>query len=215
MAKHFGFLKLAKRLAAVIDPVCQSYKLGASVTPDCLRLTVQQVRIKDENPYDIDPDEDPRDLIKEVLLLEIGLPNPLFVRRFTMFQPSVEKALAEKGFGAMKVKPVIDRCGLHPQPFLFTESGPAIGGPGAVEGAKELALAEKGFGAMKVKPVIDRCGLHPQPFLFTESGPAIGGPGAVEGAKELADRLPESSPLKEAMAKLAATLQEHQGPGRR
>ena len=158
MAKHFGFLKLAKRLAAVIDPVCQSYKLGASVTPDCLRLTVQQVRIKD----------DPRDLIKEVLLLEIGLPNPLFVRRFTMFQPSVEKALAEKGFGAMKVKPVIDRCGLHPQPFLFTESGPAIGGPGAVEGAKELA-----------------------------------------------DRLPESSPLKEAMAKLAATLQEHQGPGRR
>ena len=160
MAKHFGFLKLAKRLAAVIDPVCQSYKLGASVTPDCLRLTVQQVRIKDENPYDIDPDE--------VLLLEIGLPNPLFVRRFTMFQPSVEKALAEKGFGAMKVKPVIDRCGLHPQPFLFTESGPAIGGPGAVEGAKELA-----------------------------------------------DRLPESSPLKEAMAKLAATLQEHQGPGRR
>ena len=138
MAKHFGFLKLAKRLAAVIDPVCQSYKLGASVTPDCLRLTVQQVRIKDENPYDIDPDEDPRDLIKEVLLLEIGLPNPLFVRR-----------------------------------------------------------------------------LHPQPFLFTESGPAIGGPGAVEGAKELADRLPERSPLKEAMVKLAATLQEHQGPGRR
>ena len=160
MAKHFGFLKLAKRLAAVIDPVCQSYKLGASVTPDCLRLTVQQVRIKDENPYDIDPDE--------VLLLEIGLPNPLFFFFFTMFQPSVEKALAEKGFGAMKVKPVIDRCGLHPQPFLFTESGPAIGGPGAVEGAKELA-----------------------------------------------DRLPESSPLKEAMAKLAATLQEHQGPGRR
>ncbi|WP_370858341.1 orotate phosphoribosyltransferase [Parasutterella sp.] len=139
MAKHFGFLKLAKRLAAVIDPVCQSYKLGASVTPDCLRLTVQQVRIKDENPYDIDPDEDPRDLIKEVLLLEIGLPNPLFVRRFTMFQPSVEKALAEKGFGAMKVKPVIDRCGLHPQQFLFTETGPAIGGPGAVEGAKELS----------------------------------------------------------------------------
>lgn len=39
----------------------------------------------------------------------------------------------------MKVKPVIDRCGLHPQPFLFTESGPAIGGPGAVEGAKELS----------------------------------------------------------------------------
>ena len=139
LAKHFGFLKLAKRLAAVIDPVCQSYKLGASVTPDCLRLTVQQVRIKDENPYDIDPDEDPRDLIKEVLLLEIGLPNPLFVRRFTMFQPSVEKALAEKGFGAMKVKPVIDRCGLHPQQFLFTETGPAIGGPGAVEGAKELS----------------------------------------------------------------------------
>ncbi len=68
---------------------------------------------------------------------------------------------------------------------------------------------------MKHKPVIDRCGLHPQPFLFTESGPAIGGPGAVEGAKELADRLPESSPLKEAMVKLAATLQEHQGPGRR
>ena len=96
LAKHFGFLKLAKRLAAVIDPVCQGYKLGASVTPDCLRITVQQVRIKDENPYDIDPDEDPRDLIKEVLLLEIGLPNPLFVRRFTMFQPSVEKALAEK-----------------------------------------------------------------------------------------------------------------------
>lgn len=168
LAKHFGFLKLAKRLAAVIDPVCQSYKLGASVTPDCLRLTVQQVRIKDENPYDIDPDEDPRDLIKEVLLLEIGLPNPLFVRRFTMFQPSVEKALAEKGFGAMKVKPVIDRCGLHPQQFLFTETGPAIGGSGAVEGAKELS-----------------------------------------------DRLPESSPLKEAMAKLAATLEEHQGPGRR
>lgn len=168
LAKHFGFLKLAKRLAAVIDPVCQSYKLGASVTPDCLRLTVQQVRIKDENPYDIDPDEDPRDLIKEVLLLEIGLPNPLFVRRFTMFQPSVEKALAEKGFGAMKVKPVIDRCGLHPQPFLFTESGPAIGGPGAVEGAKELS-----------------------------------------------DRLPESSPLKEAMAKLAASLEEHQSNSRR
>ena len=44
---------------------------------------------------------------------------------------------------------------------------------------------------------------------------AIGGPGAVEGAKELSERLPESSPLKEAMAKLAATLEEHQGPGRR
>ena len=73
LAKHFGFLRLAKRLAAVIDPVCQSYKLGASVTPDCLRLSVQQVRIKDENPYDIDPDEDPRDLIIEVLLLEVGL----------------------------------------------------------------------------------------------------------------------------------------------
>ena len=58
-------------------------------------------------------------------------------------------------------------------------------------------------------------GLHPQQFLFTETGPAIGGPGAVEGAKELSDRLPESSPLKEAMAKLAATLEEHQGPGRR
>lgn len=168
LAKHFGFLRLAKRLAAVIDPVCQSYKLGASVTPDCLRLSVQQVRIKDENPYDIDPDEDPRDLIKEVLLLEVGLPNPLFVRRFTMFQPSVEKALAEKGFGAMQVKAVIDRCGLHPQPFLFTESGPAIGGPGAVEGAKELS-----------------------------------------------DRLPESSPLKEAMAKLAASLEEHQSNSRR
>ena len=163
LAKHFGFLRLAKRLAAVIDPVCQSYKLGASVTPDCLRLSVQQVRIKDENPYDIDPDEDPRDLIKEVLLLEVGLPNPLFVRRFTMFQPSVEKALAEKGFGAMQVKAVIDRSGLHPQPFLFTESGP----------------------------------------------------GAVEGAKELSDRLPESSPLKEAMAKLAASLEEHQSNSRR
>lgn len=168
LAKHFGFLKLARRLAAVIDPVCQNYKLGASVTPDCLRLSVRQVRIKDENPYAINPDEDPRDLIKEVLLLEVGLPNPLFVRRFTMFQPSVEKALAEKGFGAMKVKPVIDRCGLHPQPFLFTETGPSIGGPGAVEGAKELS-----------------------------------------------DRLPESSPLKEAMAKLAATLEEHQDHGRR
>lgn len=168
MAKHFGFLKLAKRLAAVIDPVCQSYKLGASVTPDCLRVSVQQVRIKDENPYEIDPDEDPRDLIKEVLFLEVGLPNPLFIRRFTMFQPSVEKALAEKGFGAMKVKPVIDRCGLHPQPFLFTESGPSIGGPDAVEGAKALS-----------------------------------------------DRLPENSPLKEAMAKLAASLEEHQDHDRR
>lgn len=168
MAKHFGFLKLAKRLAAVIDPVCQNYKLGASVTPDCLRVSVQQVRIKDENPYEIDPDEDPRDLIKEVLFLEVGLPNPLFIRRFTMFQPSVEKALAEKGFGAMKVKPVIDRCGLHPQPFLFTESGPSIGGRGAVEGAKALS-----------------------------------------------DRLPENSPLKEAMAKLAASLEEHQDHDRR
>ena len=103
-----------------------------------------------------------------MLLLEVGLPNPLFVRRFTMFQPSVEKALAEKGFGAMQVKAVIDRSGLHPQPFLFTESGPAIGGPGAVEGAKELS-----------------------------------------------DRLPESSPLKEAMAKLAASLEEHQSNSRR
>ena len=118
--------------------------------------------------FELNPDEDPRDLIKEVLLLEVGLPNPLFVRRFTMFQPSVEKALAEKGFGAMQVKAVIDRCGLHPQPFLFTESGPAIGGPGAVEGAKELS-----------------------------------------------DRLPESSPLKEAMAKLAASLEEHQSNSRR
>ena len=44
---------------------------------------------------------------------------------------------------------------------------------------------------------------------------AIGGPGAVEGAKELSARLPERSPIKEAMAKLAATLEEHQGPGRR
>lgn len=79
----------------------------------------------------------------------------------------------------------------------------------------EKALAEKGFGAMQVKAVIDRSGLHPQPFLFTESGPAIGGPGAVEGAKELSDRLPESSPLKEAMAKLAASLEEHQSNSRR
>ena len=96
LAKHFGFLKLAKRLAAVIDPVCQGYKLGASDTPDCLRITVQQVRIKDENPYDIDPDEDPRDLIKEVLLLEIGLPNPLLSAALPCSSPRSKKPSLKK-----------------------------------------------------------------------------------------------------------------------
>ena len=141
LAKHFGFLRLAKRLAAVIDPVCQSYKLGASVTPDCLRLSVQQVRIKDENPYDIDPDEDPRDLIKEVLLLEVGLPNPLFVRRFTMFQPSVEKALAEKGFGAMQVKAVIDRCGLHRSRSSLRKAAPQSAVPVRLRALKNYPTA--------------------------------------------------------------------------
>ena len=104
-----------------------------------------------------------------MLLLEVGLPkSAFFVRRFTMFQPSVEKALAEKRLRRY-----------------------------ASQGRDRQMRAA------------------PAAVLFTESGPAIGGPGAVEGAKELSERLPESSPLKEAMAKLAATLEEHQGPGRR
>lgn len=159
LAKHFESLKLAKRIAAIIAPVCEQATLGVTITPDCLRISVKQVRVKDKNPYEVSLDEDPREQFLDTLVLEVGLPNTACVTRFKQFLPSVKNVLAQRGFGALEVRPKLDENGHHPVPFLSTERG---------------------------KP--------------------IGGKGAYEGAKDLSERLPEDSPLKASMEKLAESL---------
>lgn len=162
LAKHFEYLKLAKRIAAIVSPVCEHARLGVPITPDCLKISRQLVRNPAYDGYEIDLEEDPRQLYQEKIVLQIGLPNNACITKFKQFQPSVAAALAQRGFGALVVQPVLDNCGHHPAEFLTTEPG---------------------------KP--------------------IGGAGAYEGAKALSERLPDESPLKESMRRLAESLQKH------
>lgn len=162
LAKHFEYLRIAKRIAAIINPACQEAKFGIPITADCLRISLQQVRAADTDAYAIDIDEDPRSLYRETIVVQVGLPNNSAITRFKQILPTVTAALSRHGFGALQVKPVLDDCGHHPAPFLSTETGPAIGGPGAREGAKALA-----------------------------------------------ERLPETSPLKASMKRLAESLEKH------
>ena len=67
-------------------------------------------------------------------------------------------------------------------------------------------MAMRGLGAVKLAAVLDVSPPPPKPFLHTEMHPRLSGKEAAEGAKELAERLPESSPLKAEMERLAASL---------
>lgn len=162
LAKHFEHLRLAKRIAAIINPVCEAAKFGIPVTADCLRISLQQVRTAEANSYSMDAEEDPRMLSRETIVVQVGLPNNAAIARFKQILPSVV-----------------------------------------------LALSRRGFGALQVKPVLDNCGHHPAEFLMTAPGAPIGGEGACEGARDLAKRLPEDSPLKASMQRLAESLEKH------
>ncbi len=90
--------ELANRIARIINPICKQMNLGMEITGAQCFLTQETVRKKDNNPYDIDPTEDPNFAYENVLF-----PHPAFLTKFASIKPEVENALMLNGITTLKV----------------------------------------------------------------------------------------------------------------
>lgn len=96
-------VELADRIANIINPVCQQMNLGMEITGAQCFLRRETVRKKDDNPYDIDPNDDPNFAMEDVLVLNILFPHPAFLAKFASIKPAVENALMLNGITTLKV----------------------------------------------------------------------------------------------------------------
>ncbi len=95
--------ELANRIARIINPICKQMNLGMEITVAQCFLTQETVRKKDNNPYDIDPNEDPNFAYENVLVLNVLFPHPAFLTKFASIKPEVENALMLNGITTLKV----------------------------------------------------------------------------------------------------------------
>lgn len=104
-------VELADRIAHIINPICKQMNLGMEITGAQCFLTRETVRKKDNNPYDIDPNEDPNFAYENVLVLNLLFPHPAYLAKFASIKPEVENALMLNGITTLKVVGKV----VHPQ----------------------------------------------------------------------------------------------------
>ena len=95
--------ELADRIARIINPICKRMNLGMEITGAQCFLTRETVRKKDNNPYDIDPNEDPNFAYENVLVFNLLFPHPAYLAKFASIKPEVENALILNGITTLKV----------------------------------------------------------------------------------------------------------------
>ena len=93
----------SNRIARIINPICKQMNLGMEITGAQCFLTQETVRKKDNNPYDIDPNEDPNFAYENVLVLNVLFSSPCFSHEICVDQPEVENALMLNGITTLKV----------------------------------------------------------------------------------------------------------------
>lgn len=157
--RQFENMRAAKKIAAVIAPMCDDLRLGVPIKPDMIRVAVKRVRIEDADPYALNYETDALTQVREEVRAEVLLPSNAMITKFKQILPTLQNYMAMRGLGAVKLAAVLD---VSPPPS--------------------------------------------KPFLHTVMHPRLSSKEASEGAKELAERLPESSPLKAEMERLAASL---------
>ncbi len=96
-------VQLAERISLIINPVCQQYGLGVPITGAQCFIEQKMVRQPDENPYEVDPAEDPLHGYVNELHLTVLLPNTACLSKFRQIKPSIEKALQNHGIVTLKV----------------------------------------------------------------------------------------------------------------
>ena len=137
--KQFEGIRMSKRIAAIIDPLCRQMMLGVPITPDRIQVKVKQVRPRDQDPYALNEDGMLLNQVVEKVTAEVSLPGQAMLAKFKQMLPSLHQYMATRGFGAVTLVPVVDTNNTPPNTFLHTEIFPKIGDPEAAKGAEELA----------------------------------------------------------------------------
>ncbi len=95
--------ELANRIARIINPICKTNEFGYGDHRSSVFSDSGRPLEKDNNPYDIDPNEDPNFAYENVLVLNVLFPHPAFLTKFASIKPEVENALMLNGITTLKV----------------------------------------------------------------------------------------------------------------
>lgn len=137
--RQFENMRAAKKIAAMIAPMCDDLRLGVPIEPNMIRVSVKRVRIEDADPYALNYETDALSQVREEVRAEVSLPSNAMITKFKQILPTLQNYMAMRGLGAVKLAAVLDVSPPPPKPFLRTEMHPRLSGKEASEGARELA----------------------------------------------------------------------------
>lgn len=100
-------VNLASRIPAIINPVCQQYRLGVEITGAECFIETKTIRLPDEDVYGIDPNEDPNANIKKVVVLNLILPDNSCLARLKQIEPSIKSALQARGIVSLEIAGIV------------------------------------------------------------------------------------------------------------
>ena len=109
LSNHMESIRLSKIAAHVLKPVFKDLGYENLASGENIRIKRRIIRLKDKDPYSIDPEENPFENFKEMTSVEILCPTNGHISKLKQAKPRILSKLQERGFCSVEVSFLLDR----------------------------------------------------------------------------------------------------------